>query len=713
MNKAELIRAISKRAGIPDTNAKLFFEVLLKRLSETLQPGQAADISGIGFLQLRKGKLQTSDKTEDDPVIKEDLNLIVFYENADEPNTNNIIFNIPEIESHPKDSIEQTFSLSIGKPVIPLKGVNENDYKTPVTGKELKNLVSSRVEILLSEINIIRDYAKGSEVLLITPTKYSRDQFEIKWDDLVDDKVDEAEEKNINDKKSVEKIEWEFGSELSKEIDEESLLDINKDEPSLISPKSPITEDEKKDISWNFGITQEEILPTEEIKEKVDEDKDEIEKDKTKEVVDKKDTDTVKDKTQEVVDKKETDTVKDKTQEVVDEKEPDIPQEKDVTDEKPEYQKIDTLYERLKSQKKIQTDEFDFTWSFGETLEIDKIKEDTKEVTKPRKQFPEKPIIKGKKEIPKSKITKDRTDKTIEKKTEPKKDISKEEISKEDKVSFSTLRPTVTRPTITKEEIKKDKTTDRFVTKPRTSTYQHTGTYSKKGTAIPFFIGIFVIITVGVLLIHFLTDIDLDFFNLSKKDTHVTTNKLFAGTNIIERNYDVPVSFSSDKNVVNIVPVPVKKKSVVKTPPKKTNIKNTPKKDEPKTLDLKRIKGLKETMNDVVKATKNKELNIPAKVEKKDPAETSDLFTFENLPDPIDTTKLNPNIFSDQGTYSVQVSSWQQLSTAESEVAKFKNKGYDAYVAEALIPGKGIWYRVRVRNFKSVREAEDFLQLYQ
>lgn len=711
MNKAELIRAISKRAGIPDTNAKLFFEVLLKRLSETLQPGQAADISGIGFLQLRKGKLQTSDKAEDDPIIKENLNLIVYYENADEPNTNNIIFNIPEIESHPKDSIEQSFSLSIGKPVIPLKGVNENDYKTPITGKELKNLVSSRVEILLSEIKIIRDYAKGSEVLLITPTKYSRDQFEVKWDDLVDDKVDEVEEKSLDDKKSVEKIEWEFGSDLSKEIDEDSLLDVDKDEPSLITPKTPTTEEEVKDITWNFGITQEEILPTEEIKEEVVEDKVEIEKNKTKENINKKDADTVKDKTQEVIDKKETDTVKDKTKEVVDKKEIDTT-DKDITEEKPEYQKIDTLYERLKSQKKIQTDEFDFTWSFGETLEIDKIKEETEEVIKPRKHFPEKPIIKEKKEIPKVKITKDITDEIIEKKTEPKKVVNREDISKEDKVSISTLKPTVTRPTITKE-VEKEKTTDRFVTKPGTRTYQHTGAYSKKGTFIPFFIGIFVIITIGVLLLHFLTDIDLDFLNLTKKDTPVATNKLFAGTNIIERNYDVPVSFSSDKNVVNIVPVPVKKKSVAKTPPKKTNIKNTPKKDEPKTLDLKRIKDLKETMNDVVKATKNKELNIPAKVEKKDPTETSDLFTFENLPDPIDTTKLNPNIFSDGATYSVQVSSWQQLSTAESEVAKFKNKGYDAYVAEALIPGKGIWYRVRIRNFKSAREAEDFLQLYQ
>jgi len=471
MNKAELIRAISKRAGIPDNSAKLFFEVLLKRLSEVLQPGQAADISGIGFLQLREGKLQTKDKTETDQLIKENLKLIVYYENADEPDLKNIIFNIPEIESHSKDSIEQSFSLSIGKPVIPLKGVNENDYFTPLTGKELKDLVSSRVEILLSEINILRDYAKGSEVLLITPTKYSRDQFEIKWDDLASDNIEEkaktVENGKIDNQKTVENIEWEFGTKLSKEIDEESILDVNKEEVSLVTPKEKITDE--GNIGWNFGITQEDILPRYEKKTKeIIIEKSETEEVKTTEVVDNIDDDN---KTV-IPDKIESEIGKDKT----------------ITEEKPEYQKIDTLYERLKAEKKIDTDEFDLSWSFGETLEIEQHKKEIKEVIKPQKHFPDKPVIKDKSDLPKVKFTKSITDEIIEDKIKDKKVFADDEISKDDKVVITKVKPAITSTEVTKGEITKEKTRKKITSTTRTKTYQHTGRYSKKGSFIPFFI---------------------------------------------------------------------------------------------------------------------------------------------------------------------------------------------------------------------------------
>ena len=345
MTKAELIRAISKRAGIPDVNAKLFFEVLLKRLSEILQPGQAAEFPGIGFLQLRKGKLQIKDQTSKDTSADNYLNLIVYYQNADEHDVKNLIFNIPDIDAQLQDTIEQSFSLSIGKPVIPLKGVKETDYFTPLTGKELKDLVSSRVETLLSEINIVRDYAKGSEVLLITPTKFSRDQFEIKWEDLsVDDDEDaiKAEPSAKDEKlKTTEKIEWEFGPELSKQIEEEAILDTDKDEVFLVTPEDKKTTED--DIDWNFGVTQEEIPQTGEMS--ITEEKPEIDKQKSP-----------------TIDK----NITDETIEHID-----IVENKTPTEEEPEYQKIDTLYNRLKSQKGIDTDEFNLTWSFGETQQIE------------------------------------------------------------------------------------------------------------------------------------------------------------------------------------------------------------------------------------------------------------------------------------------------------------------------------------------------------
>ena len=70
---------------------------------------------------------------------------------------------------------------------------------------------------------------------------------------------------------------------------------------------------------------------------------------------------------------------------------------------------------------------------------------------------------------------------------------------------------------------------------------------------------------------------------------------------------------------------------------------------------------------------------------------------------------LQENISSGKKTYTVQVSSWQSENVAEQQAAKFRSKGYDAFVEKANVPDKGIWYRVKVRNFKSSREAQKFL----
>ncbi len=688
MTKAELIRAISKRAGIPDVNAKLFFEVLLKRLSEVLQPGQAAEFSGIGFLQLRKGKLLIKEKTSKDTPVNNYLNLIVYYQNADEPDVKNLIFNIPDVDAQLQDTIEQSFSLSIGKPVIPLKGVKETDYFTPLTGKELKDLVSSRVEILLSEINIVRDYAKGSEVLLITPTKFSKDQFEVKWDDLSLDNEDLIKTKlstKDEELKTNEKIEWEFGSELSKQIEEEAILDTDKDEVSLVTPQDK--EITKGGIDWNFGITQEDIPQTVEMPATEDKQEDDIQESPA--------------------------TDKKVTGETIEHSEP--LEDGTSIEEEPEYQKIDTLYNRLKAQKGMDTDEFDITWSFGETQQIETPGKEIREEIPEAKHFPDKPIEKGILETHKVEKTKSITDEIIEDKISAKQVIEEDENYKDDRAIITRAKST-----ITKEEVKKKKTLEKLSATKQTKTYQHTGTYSKRGSSIPFYIGIFVIILVGVFLVSILTDTNMDFLNFTKKKTPKINKILFAGTNIIERNYDIPVSFTSDKNYINLFKKspkvrPVRKPPIRKTTAKKTSKRFTSRKRKVPVVPLQpgRIKVLRESMNDVVNATKNKEMNLPPQKENKNAVDLNDQFTFENLPSPIDTVKLRSNIYRDGNTFIVQVSSWKSQTTAEKEAAKFKIKGFDAFVAKALIPGKGFWYRVRVRNFKTLKKAENFLLLYQ
>lgn len=52
-------------------------------------------------------------------------------------------------------------------------------------------------------------------------------------------------------------------------------------------------------------------------------------------------------------------------------------------------------------------------------------------------------------------------------------------------------------------------------------------------------------------------------------------------------------------------------------------------------------------------------------------------------------------------TYTIQVASVKGARDADRLVAELKKKGFHAYRAIGKVPGKGIWYRIRVGEYKS------------
>jgi cell division protein FtsN len=61
---------------------------------------------------------------------------------------------------------------------------------------------------------------------------------------------------------------------------------------------------------------------------------------------------------------------------------------------------------------------------------------------------------------------------------------------------------------------------------------------------------------------------------------------------------------------------------------------------------------------------------------------------------------------TDEGQYSVQVSSWRKRTNAEREAQRFINLGYDAYVQEAYLADRDqTWYRVRIGRFRTMAEG--------
>ena len=60
--------------------------------------------------------------------------------------------------------------------------------------------------------------------------------------------------------------------------------------------------------------------------------------------------------------------------------------------------------------------------------------------------------------------------------------------------------------------------------------------------------------------------------------------------------------------------------------------------------------------------------------------------------------------------FTIQVSSLKDSGIADKLVSRLKKGGYPAYRSIGKVPGKGIWYRVRVGNFNNRFEAGPMLQ---
>lgn len=66
---------------------------------------------------------------------------------------------------------------------------------------------------------------------------------------------------------------------------------------------------------------------------------------------------------------------------------------------------------------------------------------------------------------------------------------------------------------------------------------------------------------------------------------------------------------------------------------------------------------------------------------------------------------------SEKGKYTVQIGSFTIEELAKKREMALKKLGYPAFIKKALVPNKGIWYRVRVGTFNSRAEAKSYGEL--
>lgn len=68
-----------------------------------------------------------------------------------------------------------------------------------------------------------------------------------------------------------------------------------------------------------------------------------------------------------------------------------------------------------------------------------------------------------------------------------------------------------------------------------------------------------------------------------------------------------------------------------------------------------------------------------------------------------------PEAAAADGAWTLQLSAYQDKGEAERFAAGLRDKGYAPYIIEANVPGKGVWFRVRMGRFGSKDAATTYL----
>lgn len=696
MTKAELIRKLAKNSGIPDQDAKIFFELLLKRISSDTKIGQSLFLNDFGYFYLIKGSIKKPVYSYNaNEVSEEEIDLILFSEESDLKNsdTKGLVFSIPFSDDDDFHPIDAAFSLSIGKPLIPLRGVPFDDIYIPTSGYEYRRLIESKVDKVISNA-VIAELAESFPILVIDARSYNSNQVQLKWTDTAEA---ETSEKVIPDEQPVQKTElseyekqtqelkniaWDFGEDLSQQIEAESILDIADEKISfdLNQKKNETTQDEIKQEKFNEENT--ETL--------IEESFIEIgEKDLTKPVEislsENADTES-SEKLDELLNFNEnTIEVKNEDADVIstESSEPLLIQS-DISGNSDELLIDEIQIDEIQIDGIQNDDTSEQTIEITETPDSDEDKQFWENTSKYFETYiPNKSQGESKEDEAAASSDNEIINEDHNHSEEIKEDTYPE-LSEAENESDSNLQEETNRNDISDvESIEEDEEAVKEQTEQKAEYYEPV----EKKNYLPFIIFPLIVIVLSLALYWY-----LEFFQKKEipvKNVNISLNT--ANTTVIKRDYDIPVS----------TPYPLQTEGT-------TLNQNAATSEEVVKEDVKK--------EDVVineQIDKQPEVKIEKKeVKPEPPAKIPDIKPLSSTTTTLTKPKalnVGNNIFKYGDYFVVQVASFRASSISENEAGKYRNKGYNAFVETAEIQGRGTWYRVRVGNFSTKEEAQNFI----
>ncbi|MDP2301333.1 MAG: SPOR domain-containing protein [Ignavibacteria bacterium] len=700
MTRTELVKKIIRFAGVPEQEAKIFMETLLRKLSSILSDEDVFQITGIGAFKTKNLHTDFNSMTSATP------NVIIFNDDYffGDGGTE-LLFGIPESKREKVSEIDALFSLSIGKPIIPLHVDDKSDLYSLYTGSEINFIIDSKVEKLINNSELIRNqFSVNMEQLISEEIPTTID--EISEPVSIPQQIDLFNESDFADG-----ISWDFGQTWQDEFDENEILNVEESGDGVSITDFPKMDDKELDdiySTWDFGRNKSKSFIDEEPQEPLsDEDsisddyiEPEIDDEKTNDIENEKLTPTqefwqsidddkiVEDEQNINIEDSYFDDykpVKSRTQELnIDLSGIDLSEYENPPHV---YDEEDDAWKRLTNE--IEDDSFvevtkgdenkfkidDFYYNPERTAEEEEIaaileahKNEEKnaasrfEVYSSSEKFDQQQNIESPYEIKASPYKNDEFDTA--------KPLF---VSSEDNVESTSTSVPIDSP------IKKRKTTRAFLN---------------------------VLLLLGIIVIS--GYLYSKFYGIPKwtglqKEIFIKVEKPISNPVIIERDYNIPVNYPylkqnmAGEDFNHDLQIPEKSTQSVLGAEEKTQ---TQVELEPNELFSKQNPGniLSKKANDKLPEQKTNDVSVKEKTELT--AKTQTIGTEK---------KVSENIFQDGNYYSVQVSSWKAKSKAQSEVARYLKLGRQALLVEAQIPGRGIWYRVRITGFNSISEAEKFL----
>ncbi len=626
MTRSELIYKIAEEAQAPQIEAARFMESFLSRLGSYLREGDTFILENIGSFVMKK----TGGGDGHDSVPE-----IISFTPLDNYSgkKNELLFGIPDASLTKHNPLDDYFSLSINKTLIPVSGQPFIPPTIPSSPIELRKFLDNKAEQLIQRGHF--EYNNRKAEITKNTASFTGSVSEKNFGNS-------AFDKKGNDISDIPSLDWEFGADWKKEFEEEELISTSTSEDITLPVEysADAEENEFPIVDWDFGSSRK---TTKAVRQTESEQKSEIISEQSA---------PAKDEVESPEPSSFFAPVPSITRELeidLSELEEDEGNEEnaEVPEEEHNIEDFDTIFKKslaenvLKSPTNIvdEEDKSELVQSQGNTENLEAASESEEEQYEPNPDDPDSIAI-------------DLRGGSYEK-------------AKQGKLQVTGIR-------------------DRVET---------SGSSSSTGSMKWYIIGFILITLTGALLYIKLYGPPVWVKGyLSSEEKTGGIKQTYA--TIIERDYEFPVTY------------PYPNKTSESQNPTQLTFENLP----PSSDDSKEIPAPVNVEENIGLADSKKTETNTKETTPKNP----DALSAPNQRVPEQKVKreqkpamqVKGNIFRDGDKYQVQVMSVKSKSVAETEADKLKSQGYNAFVMQVEIPGKGTWYRVRIGNFSTLEEAE-------